>query len=139
MLIRTYYQIRAFGGLVFDAAAWVVARIRERAYAGISGRYYAFRGKPIDVYEEATGARWLMVGDVRTALPGLPRDALLVRLHPQRVRRCGDPRRLRIEASALEELLQKAQDADSIRFLRWLQRTVIVPARNKARRDGAGR
>jgi predicted nucleic acid-binding protein len=137
-MIGRYQGFRALGALVIAAVEWVVTRLRERAYARISGRYYAFRGTPIDVHEEATGARWLAVEDLRRTLPGLPRDALLRQLYRQRVREDGKPRRLRIEASALEELLQKAQDQASIRFLQWLRRTVIFPAQNKARRARSG-
>lgn len=131
---HSYYGLKGLGALLVNGAAWAVRRIREAAYASVSGRYYEYKGNPIDIHEEALGTRWLSIRDVRRTAPGVPRDAVLLRLYPQRFREHGQPAELRIEASALEELLQKAQDQESIRFLRWLQRTVIFPARTKATR-----
>ena len=138
-MINRHGGLRGIGALVIDGVLWIVGRLRELAYAKVAGRYYEYKGNPIDIHEEQSGARWLSVRDVRRTLPQLPRDALLQRLFPQQLALQGDPEELRIEAAALEALLSKAQDERSIRFLRWLQRNVMFPATTKAaRRSGAG-
>lgn len=136
-MINRYAGLHGIGALVIDGVLWTVGWLRELAYAKVAGRYYEYKGNPIDIHEEPSGARWLSVKDVRRTLPQLPRDALLLRLFPRQLERQGDPEELRIEAAALEELLLKAQDDRSIRFLRWLQRDVMFPAKRKAARRGS--
>ncbi len=122
------------GRVVWDAVAWVFSKLRAAAYADVEGRYYEFKGNPIDIYEESNGQRWLSLRDLRRTLSDLPRDSVLKQVCAPRLQEIGQPRELRIEARAVESLLIKAQDAGTIRFLRWLQRDVIYPARVKAAR-----
>jgi hypothetical protein len=122
------------GRVVYGAFAWVFSKMRAAAYADIEGRYYEFKGNPIDIHEEPNGERWLSLRDLRRTLSDLPRDPVLKRVCASRLREIGQPRELRIEARAVESLLIRAQDAATIRFLRWLQRDVIHPAQVKATR-----
>ncbi len=125
--------LNALGGLVIDAVLWVVEKIRDAAYAPVMGRYYEHKGNPIDIDEEDSGCRWLSIDDVRRSLPDLVSTPTLQTLYPTQVIKSGKPCVLRIEAQTLAQHLSRAQDDQTIRFCRWLQREVIFPAKNKAR------
>lgn len=138
-MIGPYRGLRALGGSVLDLVIWVFARFQDAAWAKVEGRCHQFRGNPIDIHEEAGGLRWLSLRDLRRTLPQLPHGASLRHRFPSRLHSLGDPEEPRIEASALEELYAKASALDTRRFLAWLRRDVIFPARRKAqieRHDG---
>jgi hypothetical protein len=128
-------RVRWLGRPVLEGFLWLVERLRRRAYADVEGRYYQFSGNPIDIVEEADGARWLALAQVRRTVDGLPPFASLQRLDAGGVRR-GDDGRERIEARTLVQVLAKAQALPTRRFVVWLEREVIFPAQRKARRGG---
>ena len=133
-----YAALRVFGALVIEAVLWVVDKIRQAAYAPVLGRYYEYRGNPIDIHEEASGQRWISLRDLRRSLPDLAPTSRLQALYPEQVLETGAPREMRIEARALERHLLEAQDPAAIRYLRWMQRDVIFPAQKKARSARGG-
>lgn len=124
---------RSLGATVIHAVLWLFSRLRERAYADTEGRHYQYRRNPIDIVEAASGERWLRVGDVRRTVAGLPDFRRLRVLCPGGTRAEGrGSAGERIEARALAGLLRRAQDEQTLRFLRWLEREVIFPADKKA-------
>ena len=131
------FGIRHLGGLVIDCVVWMYRCTRAAAYADVEGRYYAYKSNPIDIVEEPDGARWLSLDDVRRTVTGLPRYRLLLAIYPLGLRTDGRWPRRRIEARTLCTVLLKAQHAGTIRFLRWLEREVILPADNRAARSAA--
>lgn len=133
-----YEGLRGFGAWVIEAVLWVVDKIRLAAYAPVLGRYYEYRGNPIDIHEEDSGRRWISLRDLRRSLPALAPTSRLQALYPEQVLETGAPREMRVEARALEQHLLKAQDPAAIRFLRWMQRDVIFPAQKKARSARGG-
>ena len=78
--------------------------------------------------------RWLKTADVRKVIQALPSDPVLERLFPAGLRSMPGPgpaagSTMRISAEALADYLAKSTDPDSLRFKRWLEREVAVPAR----------
>ena len=108
---------------------------RRVTWGEVDGRHFAHRGYMIDVLEDEDFRRWLHVGDVRRLLTGLPADAVLQRLHPDGFRpgSRSNPG-ARILAESLHEFLQRATDADTLKFRLWLQRQVVEPAQRRRER-----
>lgn len=102
------------------------------AYADVEGRYFEYKGNPIEVLEGPGSERWLSIANVRRILPHLPRYPLLQRIYPGRTKTEGAFASEYIESLALVDLMQRSRDAGAIRFLRWLEREVIFPAEKKA-------
>jgi hypothetical protein len=101
--------------------------IRQLAYSELEGRHYAYKGRPLVVFEDPDGDRWIQTDGIRQIIPGLPRDALLARLAGTScaVSEAGNAV---IRAQALNAYLAKNQDDVAVRFRNWLQREVIFPA-----------
>ena len=105
-------------------------------YADVEGRYFEYKGNPIDIVEGIGSERWLSLPNVRKTLTELPRYATLNRLYPKATRLDGKLSAEFIESLAIVDFLKKSQDQRSIRFLRWLQREVIFPAEKREASHG---
>jgi len=112
----------------------LAARIALRRY---EGRYYAFRGRHVDIDIDARALCWVSTADVRKAVPSLPVEPVLARLYPDQVRETGDPRVWRITPEALKQVLARSSDADVGKFLQWLETEVAAPARKRLERGMA--
>ena len=106
----------------------LAARIALRRY---EGRYYAFRGRHVDIDIDADATCWVSTADVRKILPSLPREPVLQRLEPLQVKETGSPRLWRMTPGALASVLGRSQDADALRFRLWLESEVQQPARKR--------
>jgi len=106
-------------------------RLALRRYAG---RYYAFRGRQVDIDIDADAQCWVSTADARKILPSLPADAVMARLQPGLVRVTGDPSKWRITPAALAAVLARSTDPEANRFLRWLEGEVASPARKRRER-----
>ncbi len=109
----------------------LAARIAMRRY---EGRYYAFRGRHVDIDIDSRATCWVSTADVRKMIPSLPSEAVLMRLHPGLVKETGDPLLWRIAPEALKQVLAKSSDADVGKFLNWLETEVAMPARKRLER-----
>ena len=112
----------------------LAARIAMRRY---DGRYYAFRGRHVDIDIDSRATCWVSTADVRKMVPSLPAEAVLLRLHPGLVKETGDPLSWRITPEALKLVLAKSSDADVGKFLNWLETEVALPARKRLERGMA--
>jgi hypothetical protein len=101
------------------------------------GRYYAFRGRHVDIDIDSRALCWVSTADVRKVVPTLPVEPVLARLRPGQVRQSGDPRVWRITSEALERVLARSSDADVGKFLNWLETEVASPARKRLERGMA--
>ena len=102
------------------------------------GRYYAFRGRTMDIHVDGEALCWLRTSDARK-IAALPADAVLSRLAPRHCRELGDPVAWRITTDALAQVLEKSSDPEVTKFRDWLERDVARPARNKLARGLAPR
>jgi hypothetical protein len=91
----------------------------------VQGRYFQHRGFAIDVVEDDDDRPWLLVRDVRKALPSLPRDEVLQRLVPGRARAWSPGEGLRIRADAMVDVLRNAQEPAGLKFKAWVDREVL--------------
>lgn len=107
----------------------------RRILRHVDGVYFEYRGHAIDVFVDGAGFHWLGLDDVRRIVPHLPDAAVLCRLYPGGCRRLGSHDVCwRITAEALEDLLAKATEVDTVKFAHWLGRDIVRPSRNKRAR-----
>ncbi|MBI5720335.1 MAG: hypothetical protein HZC37_21885 [Burkholderiales bacterium] len=127
----------AFAGPILEALSGGARLARTIAYRPVEGRYYAYHGRPIAVWEDEDESRWLRAQDVRRVLPHLPRDEVLSRAAGAGA--CVPPggAGLHVRADCLLEMLTKAENAESLRFRTWVLRDVHLPS-GRSRRSGAG-
>ena len=106
---------------------------RRIALRKVAGRYYEFRGRPMDIHVDADARCWVSTADARK-IAALPVDEVLRRMAPLACAQLGDPVQWRMTTEGLTQLLSKSTDPDVTRFCHWLEVQVARPARN--RRDG---
>ena len=109
----------------------LASRMALRRY---EGRYYAYRGRHVDIDIDAHAICWVSTADVRKTLPSLPVEAVLQRLQPGQVKETGNPRVWRITPDALAVVLAKSSDAEALKFRQWLESEVQEPARKRLER-----
>jgi hypothetical protein len=116
-------------GPLLELTADLNRGVRAHALRDIEGRHVEYRGRPLDVTEDDAGYRWIATAGLRRIVPGLPADAVLARLAPaalvQGDRRSGP----RLEAEAQLALLARTSDGETHRFVRWVKREIVQPAR----------
>jgi hypothetical protein len=110
-----------------------VARLALRRY---EGRYYAYRGRHMDIHIDAEARCWIATQDVRK-ITALPADAVLCRLLPADCRELGEPASWRITTEGAAQVLAKSSDPEVARFRAWLERDVALPARKRRERGMA--
>jgi hypothetical protein len=98
---------------------------KSAALADVQGRWFAHKGQRVDIAQDEDGARWLLSGDVRKILTGLPRDEVLAKQFAERTGTVEEAPGFRIRADALAEYLLKSQDAASLRFKKWIDHEVL--------------
>ncbi len=108
-----------------------VGRMALRRY---DGRYYAFRGRHVDIDIDARATCWVSTADARKILPSLPAEAVLQRVEPGQVQETGSPRMWRITPDALARVLARSGDAEALKFRLWLETEVQDPARRRRER-----
>lgn len=116
-----------------------ISHPRRKRLEKLGGRYYEFRGYPIEVREDEAGHRWLSVEDIRHLLPDLRSNRALQAAEHHRVQPiAGNSRHLEIRADALVDLLAPAMALTTIRFRNWVRREVLFPAEVRMGKRGRG-
>lgn len=121
---------------LIDLASEATHLIRRGAYADIEGRHYAYRGRPVRVLEDADHQRWVRLADLRAVLGRGASDAALERLYGAQLRRFGPRRQPYLLAETLARHLTRDTRSEAGRFLHWLDREVVRPARVLQERQG---
>lgn len=119
------------GAPVIALVSWIYRTMRNLVYADVEGRYFEYKGNPINIIEGNGSERWLSFSDIRRTLTDLPRYATFQKIYPNGTRIDSAPATQWVESLALVDFLRKSQDPTTIRFLRWLQREVVFPAEKK--------
>jgi len=111
--------------------------LRHAAYADIEGQHYAYRGTPVRVVEDEDHHRWVRLADLREVLGNGASDAALARLYGGNLRRIGWRRQPYLSAETLMRHLSRDTRNEAGRFMQWLERDVVKPARvlQERRRD----
>jgi hypothetical protein len=121
---------------LIELAGGVYRALRSHAWRDVQGRYYAYRGTPVQVLEDAAHGRWVRAADVR-AIVGLDTsDHALALTYGPHWRRLGADGEPHFAAEALLVHLQREPRPEAQRFRRWVERDIAYPARRARRRYG---
>ena len=101
---------------------------RETQFKNWPARYRAWK---IDVFESDCFQNWLLVADVRSVVPSLRKDAVLLKEYLTGVERLDKSNRLFFSEQALTAELGRNRGQDALMFLAWFEKTIVYPARRK--------
>lgn len=119
--------------LIGESGRW----LRERAYADIEGRHYAFRGTPVQVVEDEAHVRWVRLADLQAVLGPGASEGALSRLYGEGLQRLGVRRQAHLSAEVLWRHLAKDTRPEAIRFRLWVEREILKPSQVLQQRAGA--
>jgi hypothetical protein len=104
--------------------------------AAVEGRHYAFRGRPVQVLEDADKRRWVRLADVRAIVGFTASDGALAISYRDGVRSLGRPAEAHVSAEALLAHLRKERAPDAARLRVWVEREIVFPSRRERARLG---
>jgi len=102
--------------------------IEEQEFNSWWARYKAWR---LEVFESDRHQNWLVLNEVRQAVPSLRKDAVLLKSYLTGLKQLDKSKRLFIDEQALAAELKRNNGQDALMFLAWFERTVVYPARRK--------
>jgi hypothetical protein len=101
----------------------------------LEGRYYVYRGTPVQVIEDDAHVRWVRAADVCRIVGFTASDGALALAYPNGWRLIGEPAEPHFSDAALIAHLRKERSAEAGRFTQWAERTIAYPARQLRARD----
>jgi hypothetical protein len=110
--------------------------MKRAQLAPVEGRHYAFRGRRVDVVEDADRRRWVRLADVRAIVGFTASDGALAISYPDGVRRLGRPAQAHVSEEALLAHLLKERSPEAARLRVWIEREIVFPARRERERLG---
>ena len=114
---------------LLDLMSGIRHKLREEAYRPVEGRYYEFKGTPVDVIEDEDHVRWLRASDVRKIVGHTAGETTLRLTYPEGCRDMGSPVVAYIRDETLLIHLARQKNARALRFAQWVEKDVAFPAR----------
>ena len=103
--------------------------VREAAWRPVEGRYWEFKGTPVDVIEDEEHRRWVRASDVQKIVGFTASDGSLRLTYPNGYRTLGSPPESYFSDDALLVHLAKQNSSRALRFRHWVERDIAFPAR----------
>ena len=119
-----------------DLAGAVRDGMKQMQLAPVEGRHYAFRGRAVQVLDDADRRRWVRLADVRAIVGFTASDGALAIAYPDGVRRLGRPAEPHVSDEALLAHLLKERAPEAARLRLWVEREIVFPARRDRERLG---
>ena len=110
--------------------------MKQVQLAAVEGRHYAFRGRAVQVLDDADRRRWVRLADVRAIVGFTASDGALAIAYPDGVRRLGRPAEAHVSEEALLAHLRKERAPEAARLRVWVEREIVFPARRERERLG---
>jgi hypothetical protein len=110
--------------------------MKQVQLAAVEGRHYAFRGRAVQVLDDADRRRWVRLADVRAIVGFTASDGALAIAYPDGVRRLGRPAEPHVSEEALLAHLLKERAPEAVRLRLWVEREIVFPARRERERLG---
>ena len=123
---------------LLDLAGALRDGMKQAQLAAVEGRHYAFRGRAVQVLDDADRRRWVRLADVRAVVGFTASDGALAITYPDGVRRLGRPAEPHVGEEALLAHLLKERSPEAARLRRWVEREVVFPAQRERERLGVG-
>jgi len=121
---------------LLDLAGALRDGVKQVQLAAVEGRHYAFRGRPVQVLDDADRRRWVRLADVRAIVGFTASDGALAVAYPDGVRRLGRPAEAHVSEEALLAHLRKERAPEAARLRVWVEREIVFPARRERERLG---
>jgi hypothetical protein len=121
---------------LLDLASELRHQMRAAVWRPLEGRHFAYRGRAVQVLEDADHRRWVRAADVRAIIGPSASDGALALTYPDGCRDAGRPAEPHLSDDALLAHLAKQNSAEALRFRRWAEREIAFPARRVRSRLG---
>jgi hypothetical protein len=121
---------------LMDLASDLRHSAKAHILRNVQGRFYVYRGNPIQVIEDDECRRWLRAADVRRVGATTATDGALALTYPDGWRSMGKPAQPHISDAALLKHLRKDSSPQVLRFTHWVEREIVFHARARAARQG---
>jgi hypothetical protein len=121
---------------LIDLASALRHAMKRSQLAAVEGRHYAFRGRRVQVLEDADRSRWVRLADVRAIVGFTASDGALAITYRDGVRRLGRPAEVHVGDEALLAHLMKERSPEAARLRVWVEREIVFPARRERERLG---
>jgi len=121
---------------LIELASALRRRMRELAYRPVEGRFWAYRGTPVQVLEDAQHWRWVRAADVRKIVGFTASDGALALTYANRYGAMGQPSEPHFREDALIAHLAKERTLATLKFRHWVEREVAFPAQRLRERFG---
>ena len=121
---------------LIDLAGALRHGMKQVQLAAVEGRHYAFRGRAVQVVDDADQRRWVRLADVRAIVGFAASDGALAVTYPDGVRRLGRPAEPHLSEEALLAHLVKERAPEAARLRLWVEREIVFPARRERERLG---
>ena len=121
---------------LLDLAGALRDGMKHAQLSAVEGRHYAFRGRAVQVLDDADRRRWVRLADVRAIIGFTANDGALAIAYPDGVRQLGRPAEAHISEEALVAHLRKERAPEAVRLRVWVEREIVFPARRERERLG---
>jgi hypothetical protein len=121
---------------LLDLAGELRDGMKQAQLSAVEGRHYAFRGRAVQVLDDADRRRWVRLADVRAIVGFTASDGALAIAYPDGVRRLGRPAEAHVSEEALLAHLRKERAPEAARLRVWVEREIVLPARRERERLG---
>ena len=121
---------------LLDLAGALRDAMKRSHLRDVEGRHYAYRGRRVQVIDDADRRRWVRLADVRAIVGFTASDGALAISYPGGVRLLGRPAEAHVGEEALLAHLAKERTPEATRLRRWVEREIVFPARRERERLG---
>jgi hypothetical protein len=121
---------------LLDLAGALHRGMKHAHWHAVEGRHYAYRGRRVQVIDDADRRRWVRLADVRAIVGFTASDGALAIAYRDGVRTLGRPAQAHIVDEALLVHLGKTRSAEASRLSAWVEREIVFPARRERERLG---
>jgi hypothetical protein len=121
---------------LLDLAIALRYHFRSAVWRDVQGSYYAYKGRPVRVIDDADHRRWIRLADIRAIAGFTASDATLQVTYPGGWRRLGRAAEPYLCDESLLTHLGKERTPENLRLRHWVEREIVFPARRK--REHAG-
>jgi hypothetical protein len=119
---------------LLDMAAGAGRWLHGLAWRSVDGRHVAYKGIALDVVHDVDGTCWVGLAGLRKVVAGLPADAVFRAAYPERFRTAGRRPAGYLQVEALLDYLARATADPTLRFRRWVERELAMPAQRRRER-----
>ena len=121
---------------LLDLAIAIWQAMRRANWRELEGRHYVFKGRSVQVVQDADYQRWVRLVDIRAIAGFTASDAALQVTYPAGWRLLGRPALAHLSDEALLAHIAKERTPEAVRLRLWIEREIVFPARREREHHG---